>query len=280
MKINVVFVAGLYHSGSTLLDLILSLNSRVVGLGEIDRVIAHGAEKFCSCGKLSMDCPFWSRLIKHFPAQNTEDPKSNLTKIFQEFQDFFGEEKILLDSSKTLDELKLLNECEDINLKVIHLIRDVRSWTVSLIDRDRSDKKNWKYPLEGLLRSAPPRFLQWYKRNQEIQSFIKSNNISSLQMGYEELVFYTDDIILKIREFLNLDDKNGITSLDKSNSHIVRGNQMRHSKQKLNKVFYDNRWLYRSDWLLSSLLFRSIMHYNSKNVYSNLRYTAEGIVKY
>ena len=105
-------------------------------------------------------------------------------------------------------------------------------------------------------------------------------NIPSLQIGYEELVFYTDDIILKIREFLSLNDKNEVRSLEKSNSHIVRGNQMRHSKQKLNKVFYDNRWLYRSDWLISSLLFRKIMNYNSKNVYSNLRYTSEGITKY
>ena len=100
MKINVVFVAGLYHSGSTLLDLMISLNSRVVGLGEVDRVLSLGPEKFCSCGKLSKECPFWSRVLPKLTSQDKGDLNKNLSKILFEFNEFFGKDMILLDSSK------------------------------------------------------------------------------------------------------------------------------------------------------------------------------------
>jgi len=291
-KVNFVFIAGLYHSGSTLLDLILGQHPRIVGLGEVDRVLTLGPEPMCSCGQLSEQCPFWSRVIPSLNAQHSDDLQARMKIVLNSFQDHFGEDKILLDSSKHLETLQLLQRTEGISIKVIHLIRDVRSWTLALLDRERKARERmcstspsdcpsffngWKPNIRSVTRSAPVRFIQWHRTNKRIQQFLKSNDIPTLLIGYEELVFYTQDIVSKIWDFLGVENSGQIKSLSTSSSHIVRGNRMRNQEEKRQTVVYDNRWLYRDEWLLPSLFFRHIMRYNSQEVYSNLRYTSEGI---
>lgn len=56
---RVVFIAGLGHSGTTLLDLMLGAHSKRVGLGEVDRTLANyrsstpppRESRGCACGK-------------------------------------------------------------------------------------------------------------------------------------------------------------------------------------------------------------------------------------
>src|SRR5690554_1676561 len=69
---NIVFIAGAGHSGSTLLNIILGAFPNTVSVGEIDKIIhSKTRERFmeryivrekypCSCGVNPGKCPFWS----------------------------------------------------------------------------------------------------------------------------------------------------------------------------------------------------------------------------
>ena len=62
MKKKFIYIAGLYHSGSTLLDQYLGSNSQIIGLGEIAKYIKDGSEGNCTCGKKVEECDFWSKI--------------------------------------------------------------------------------------------------------------------------------------------------------------------------------------------------------------------------
>jgi hypothetical protein len=75
----------------------------------------------------------------------------------------------------------------------------------------------------------------------------------------------------KICDFLGFDFIEEMLSLEGSESHIIKGNRMRSQKDKLARVFYDNRWFYRSEWHLPSVILPFIMGYNTREVYGNTR---------
>ena len=108
---------------------------------------------------------------------------------------------------------------------------------------------------------------------------LRKTSTPTLQIGYEELVLYTREIIPSICDFLGIDDNGEMYSLGGSKSHIICGNPMRNQEDKRQAILYDNRWLHRDDWLLPSLLLRNVMRYNSREVYRNLRYTRDEIVR-
>jgi len=66
---KIIYILSLGHSGSTLLDLLLSYHDKVIGLGEVYSVIGdkdsnlEQTEDICSCGKQMSKCPVWSYSI-------------------------------------------------------------------------------------------------------------------------------------------------------------------------------------------------------------------------
>ncbi|HEV2125986.1 MAG TPA: hypothetical protein VGW38_24790 [Chloroflexota bacterium] len=61
---RLVLVAGLTHSGSTVLDLLLGSHPRLVGMGEVMPLLRPGnpmldePDRVCSCGEPLESCPF------------------------------------------------------------------------------------------------------------------------------------------------------------------------------------------------------------------------------
>ena len=74
----------------------LAKHPNVVGLGEIYKTWRDGAEEFCSCGERTEDCPFWSKLLPH----NGASIESFYEAVIRRFVEFYGEDMVLLDSSK------------------------------------------------------------------------------------------------------------------------------------------------------------------------------------
>lgn len=65
-KVNLVYIAGNVHSGSTLLEMLLGSFDEAWGLGEVNTVpweLVEGKES-CECGKYPSFCPFWSEVRK------------------------------------------------------------------------------------------------------------------------------------------------------------------------------------------------------------------------
>ena len=258
MKKNIIYIAGLYHSGSTLLDRVLSLSNETLGLGEIYKLILDGPEKECSCGLSTKECNFW----KELQIDERCNPNDNLTiekrykKILKKAKDNYSEIKYIIDSSKchpmslkmTYRNFKgLLFHTKDNphNLKVIHLYRDPRGWVNSILAREERFKRNnsisflYKTPLLRILR-----WLQWGIMNRRIRYFIKSNNLEFINISYEELNFSPFETIQKINKFtgLNLKIKSSL-ELKTINSHICVGNPSRVNKNMKKFIRYDSRWI-------------------------------------
>lgn len=284
LGVRVVIIAGMYHSGATLLDLLLGQNPKVVGLGEIYYLLKFGPNPACSCGAETRECVFWRETLEKTDMLPKNELREGLAAVLESFERSFGPERIMVDSSKTLEALELLRTLPNVELKVIHLVRDVRSWAVSLLERDRRDRESRNGAMSYLrgrvrtvTRGPMVRFLQWYRENRKIKRFLKEQAMPAIRIGYEELVLYSRILVPKVCKFIGIEESEAMYRPGGSQSHVAFGNPMRHQRDKLQGILYDNRWLLRTQWLSPSLVLqRPVMRYDSEIVYANVRYPATG----
>lgn len=153
--INVIYIAGNGHSGSTLLDIVLGSNELIFSAGELtficrDRIF----EEYCSCGSTVLECMTWQDIIRVWQAdakitikeykrlrlkyeRNKVSIRTLGNKIFpsDDFVKYCDSTKILfesiskvtgnntiVDSSKSPQRIAILHNV--VQLKVIHLCRN------------------------------------------------------------------------------------------------------------------------------------------------------------
>ena len=257
MKQRIVYIAGLGHSGSTILDLAMGSHPDAVGLGEVYTLLRRKQRQnhmgsLCSCGKKATACPFWSKLDKTL--EDSDDLDGLYAQLITQFQDHFGPDKVLIDSSKnSYAYLKTLNGIH--SLKVIFLTRDIRSWIYS---RHLATRK----PLLALA-------LRWYAENRKLHFQLKRMGIACMKVGYEELSFYPERVLPLICEFTGIQFKETMLRPTGSQSHIISGNIARTDPMKKKGFIYDARWLVSRRIFLLSPLLACFMKMNRRNVFSN-----------
>ena len=190
---KIIYLAGLGHSGSTILDMCLGAHPKIVGLGEIYPVLTKVDKNrlfnnsTCSCGKKGTDCDFWGSAKALTETNKTAEEK--YLDLISYFTDKYGDETILLDSSKnTYPYLTLLKE--NFDLKVIFLTRDYRSWIYSRFSRTKKPMIYLAY--------------RWLFENIKLLKILKKRKIPYLKVGYEEFALYPDLILRRISEFLEV----------------------------------------------------------------------------
>ena len=222
----------------------------------------------CTCGKRADDCVFWGK-IASILQENEDLPLDKKYQIVLDtFENVFGKHLIPVDSSKYIESMQILCKNPEVDARVLHLIKDVRSFTISQIDRGTRPG----YPSRakrGTRRTSGYHFWMWYLQNKRIQGFLRKENIQSFQMGYEELCLYPDLVLQKMCDFLGEKMEPSMLCIEASGSHIIRGNRMREQADKRQKILYDHRWFYRNEWILPAAFFPNIMKYNRSQVYNN-----------
>lgn len=282
MKQTVVFLASLSYSGSTLTDLLLGSHPEVIGLGEVIQLLhrdANFANRMCSCGSRMNDCIYWGPLCTELKNNSVMPIQQKYDLVFDHFRRSFGSGIILVDSSKGIPALAHLVGRTDVDLKVIYLVKDVRSWVVSRL-RHRSMNRNfnsklkrrygWRYPLMRILSGMPLYYFgQWFRKNKEMIEYLRHLNCDVLQVSYDLMTASPTETIERICKFLNLQYLDAMLDPGMSASHIVRGNNMRSKKDKRERIFYDTRWLTIRSWVLPSFLMPAVMRLNQEIVYSS-----------
>ena len=294
---KIVYILGLSRSGSTMLDLILGSNHNLVGLGEIFQVIRPDMNRFlrneyCSCGKVTHECAFWGAASDRLKQDVSATLEERYNIVLRVFMEVFGHNRILVDSSKLLDFLNLIEKLDDVELKVIYLIRDVRAWTISRLNNRKKSPKyygrdgyyikklsykygwkidifKWIAPFITILPAYY--FWLWYIQNKQIIKYLQKNKIDYFRIGYDELGLQPEYMMSKIFEFLG--EKPGdpdFSSID-SKSHILVGNTKKRDQTRRQSIFYDNQWMYKNEWLRSAALFPNIMRFNAREVYKNIK---------
>jgi len=134
---NYVFIASLSHSGSTLVDLLVGAHSSAVSLGEIHSTIRKLSEpqKDCTCGKAAEECDIWGELLNEYRSDNSMPYSKAYQILSNAVTDQYGTQVTIVDSSKKIVALKEAMALFRENLKILHLIRDVRGFVHSQFSR-------------------------------------------------------------------------------------------------------------------------------------------------
>lgn len=248
-------------------------HSRFIGLGEVARVVKSGGiqqtetrQSICSCGNEIHQCPFWSNVASRLQDHEHSKFEERYEVMLDVFANLFGQDSIPVDSSKYIYNLEKLKKLQ-VEIKVLHIIKDVRSFTISQLDNLSRKKANRRRPW-NVKRSPAYVFWWWYSQNRKMQRFFADRKIQVFQIGYEELCLYPKLMIQRICDFLEEDMELSMLTLKDSQSHIMRGNRMRTQKDKV-EISYDHRWFFRNEWIMPAFLFPNIMRYNAKEVYHN-----------
>lgn len=248
---QIIYIAGCSHSGTTLLDLLLSTHPGVCGLGEARMLVedarrpeytSNADERICSCGHAINQCPLWSRFLDRVKETPDADFGDRYATLIDLFRSVVGPDVVVSDSSKYIGPLRRLiaalrdGDLVDIDLDdllVVHLVKDARAYATSM--KYRHDLAPW---------SLAKRFYKWYAANQKISAFLDDENIASVQITYEQLCFHPDAVLGQIFDASGLVPSEQTGELRAAKAHVGLGNPMRTHDQKSQGIVYDSRWFH------------------------------------
>ena len=158
----IVYILGVPHSGTTLLDILLSSHPEGFGIGEASKLSSATSllrpkkkqkkfplDRLCACLKPVRHCPFWNRVEEklreaHGLGLRDLDLQHEDDGIFQRHNRAFfdavqtqSEASFVVDSSKNLRRLLRLQGA-GFELQIIHLIRDPRGVGYSAMKKRQS----------------------------------------------------------------------------------------------------------------------------------------------
>jgi len=257
-----IYIAGLGHSGSTVLDLLLATGGKAVSLGQIWNVLGEDSCKtrarICTCGSSAADCGFWGPILDRLESsRGTLSPGEKYRFVLARAKDLFGPHMAIVDSSKEVSNVATLaKEVPELKLLVLHNIKDVRAFTTSMIDN--SLRKHNRRP-------SPERlFLEWYRTNHSVHSKVSQVlGRPPLRVMYEALCFATQAVAERVTELLGEQYIDPDAPLKSGLTHIISGNRFRLSDSKeATSLTYDCRWFGRSEWLRPYFLMPFVRKYN------------------
>jgi hypothetical protein len=113
LKRKIVYILGMGHSGSTVLNMILTSTGKAVGLGEVCRVLSENLsitkDRICSCGKSALDCEFWGPIVTRLASLPQGVPLSERYQlVLERAKQLYGPELTIVDSSKVTKYVRAL----------------------------------------------------------------------------------------------------------------------------------------------------------------------------
>ncbi len=166
---KIIYIAGYGRSGSTIFEKYLVSETNCFGVGEISNYfgLINKQSTYCSCGAPVINCQFWSKVrkllgnsavncsrgrdcvltqpdsitraikLRFKKKEQREVYQENICKLFSSINKVIPPNHIIIDSSKTAygcinRPFNIYNKCK-IEVKVIHMVRDVRAVYWSLL---------------------------------------------------------------------------------------------------------------------------------------------------
>lgn len=219
--VRVLFLAGIGRSGTTLLERTLAEVEGVTALGEVmhlwDRGLVRGER--CACGAPFADCPFWREVgarafggwdrvdaqrLAHLkdrvdratcvPAVASGWPRAlarevaeyvdHYARLYRAAADLTG--GVVVDSSKQVSLAWCLQTRPDLDVRVVHCVRDSRgvaySWSKEVARPEAVSEEYGRMPRY----SAGSVSSLWMLHNAEIEAL--RSRVPVLQLRYEDFV--------------------------------------------------------------------------------------------
>ena len=260
---------GAGRSGTTALATFLGNNKEILHIGEMHQFFEYLDEnKECSCGKLLNECEFWknkidnptqeysvnsrklsekmeshSSIIKHLLNSFSNIEYERYIELHQSILDSIqsdSEKSTLLDSSKYIGRALALNKLDNIGLKIIYVVRDVRGVINSFSKKIQTSKS----PLSTIVYYSLINLVAEF-----ISLFILRNKV--IKIRYEDLINSPTRVFSNLESFFELDLSDINNKIEKKQSfeigHIVGGNRLKKNKE----IFFkkDVSWKQNLSWI-------------------------------
>ncbi len=305
---RVLFIGSSGRSGSTLLDRLLGQQTGFVSVGELGQIWKRGLIEngLCGCSNRFKECEFWTAVFDHaFGGLKELDPNelvklersvhrtrftpflwslnhrpknyetrlhkytNLLRKIYCSIQYVSGA-RVIVDSTKTPPHGLILRTMNDIDLWVLHLVRDSRAVAFS------QQRKKKVHDIPGSNRLLP-RFnpfrssYHWTITNILIEMLASRFSKRSAFLRYEDLTANPEkainQILSTLEEAYSDISHDSINIVDFKKAHTVAGNPMRLKTGKLH-IKEDNEWKQamriRDYYLVTFLSFPYLWKYGYK----------------
>ncbi|NBB91748.1 MAG: hypothetical protein GVY32_01095 [Gammaproteobacteria bacterium] len=258
MKTRVLFIGGCGRSGSTLLSVFLNAHPGMVSVGELKFLpewIARDAP--CTCGRPVSACEFWrdiaAGLAGRRRAESGESGESatrlgdeELSEVIEAVRDRTGC-RVIVDSSKTVADLDRLKRREDIDLYVIHLVRDGRGY---LRSRTKPVKHSTVRPEVQEPVSAVKAIGRWLATNLEYsRQDARLPPDRLMRVRYEDFVRDPESELARICGFVGLEFDPAMLEDGMHDCHDIGGNGWRYAQSSAIRLELDESWRRRlSPW--------------------------------
>jgi hypothetical protein len=261
--VRVLFLAGIGRSGTTLLERTLAEVDGVTALGEVMHLWDRGLvrDELCACGEPFLACPFWTRVgetafggwrevdtqrlaylkdrvdrAARVPAVALGRPRGlarevaeyadHYARLYRAAADLTG--GVLVDSSKQVSLAWCLQTRSDVDLRVVHCVRDSRgvaySWGKEVERPEAVSEEYGRMPRY----SARTVSSLWVLHNAEIEALRR--RVPVLRLRYEDFVRQPEATTRAVLDLADVDQPAphvGPDSVRLGASHSCAGNPMR-----------------------------------------------------
>ncbi len=303
--IKVLYIGGLGRTGSTLLDRVLGQIPGFSSVGELREIWTNGLgeNRQCGCGAPFRECPFWTEVgLSAFGGWARLDAKevarlaasverhrfvpvmlapglspsyqrrttrylSYLSRLYSAIQEVAGS-RVIVDSSKAPAYAYLLRRISELDLHVLHLVRDSRgiaySWSKFVPTRDTFEQTAY------LERYSPVRVSARYLSRNALVELLAKFGTPTMRVRYESFIQTPPQQIRSVLDFLK--ERVGDSQLafisdhqvDLGINHTVQGNPVRMHLGPLD-LRLDNDWMVsmpaRQTLIVSALTFPFLRRY-------------------
>ncbi|MCK5384426.1 MAG: sulfotransferase [Alphaproteobacteria bacterium] len=267
--VKVIYIASFSRSGSTVLDTVLGNQPQVAGHGELMRLATSGWMKneYCSCSEPVNACPFWREVYAHWhkktggkpedyavlqdrferfrrlpillkehwkPSRDFKEYAEMTVAMFQAVQKVSGC-NIIVDSSKYPFRALALSMIPDIDLRLIHLVRNSHAVAWSMA---KPYKKDAKIGIEKNMKgvSVIKTALLWNLVNTQISWLRKQlPKNKSVLLRYEHFTESPKTALKSLSQVLELDMQPLLNKINNEEAfqikHFIAGNRLRMNKE-------------------------------------------------
>ena len=279
-KIPVVFIGSVPRSGSTIISDLLNENPHMVNIGELVHLWQRGVieNNLCGCGDPFSDCEFWSKVgevafggwhrisgermrtlqlradrTRHVPALLVPQVARLLSTSIGQYGAVVSrilrailevsERPVIVDTSKHVSTALLLRQLPDVDLRIVHIVRDPRgvanSWSKVV---ERPEVQGGGVEMDTL---HPGRIgIRWLWFNWAFSNMDRLG-VPTTMVRYEDFVAAPAQTIDQILDFAGLapmaSELFGDEPLMLQDGHSVSGNPRRLEKKPV-EIRVDEQW--------------------------------------
>lgn len=251
---DILYIMGTGRSGTTILEILLSNNPGIFGVGEVTHIFQDGFidDEICSCGKPTSVCEYWSSVRQQCAWKEADISKLNQLFVDIAWHTQFPKVAFGLVSRKKRDLFSKTNEClfqSSSDISGANIVVDSSKYAGRALELARAFPKNVKIIC---LTRSPAGLVKAFKKTDAAEQKPKSLSgtlyyylytlacfrvvawiLKSriLRIRYEDMIANPDQTLCRIESWAGIDlskTKNILKEKQWLNAgHIVTGNRLR-----------------------------------------------------